>query len=86
MAHNVLDKFQSCEVKWVELQTGMHGVQMLRSGDLDISVLSSPPTTIALSPPFSMPVEVMPAPPHACPFNLARPPACPLARMHYTTL
>ena len=37
----------------------MEGVELLRKGELDIAQLGSAPTTIGLSPPLSLPYEVI---------------------------
>ena len=43
----------------VQIQSGMEGIEMLAKGQLDIAQLGSPPTVIGLSPPRSLPLEVV---------------------------
>ena len=42
-----------------QTQSGMDSVEKLEKGELDLAVLGSPPTTIALSPPRSLPLQVV---------------------------
>ena len=47
------------DVYGTQIESGMQGVEKLADGALDIGVLGSTPTTIALSPPRELPVEVI---------------------------
>ena len=43
----------------MQTQSGMVSVEKLEKGELELALLGSPPTTIALSPPRSLPLQVM---------------------------
>ena len=57
--HSIIDKMTGCDVQWVKTQSGMVSVGKLEKGELELAVLGSPPTTIALSPPRSLPLQVI---------------------------
>ena len=59
MAHNMVDQVTGCRVENIMIASGMVGVQMLGRGELDIGILGSTPTTLALSAPLHLDIEVL---------------------------
>ena len=59
MAYRIVDAVTGCKVEWVEIASGMVGVDMITNGSLDIGCLGSSPTVIGLIPPLSLKYEVI---------------------------
>ena len=59
MAYRVVDAVTGCKVEWLQIASGMVGVEMIKNGSLDIGSLGSAPTVIGLMPPHSLDYEVI---------------------------
>ena len=59
MAYKIVDAVTGCKVEWLQIASGMLGLQMIKNGSLDIGCLGSLPTVIGLMPPHSLDYEVI---------------------------